>query len=673
MFKRMFVVAQIVILSFYFLNGLNTWAQEKSLVAVEDFKPASTNQVGSDYPQVNSEGRVRVRIKAPEANNVQLDVSGVKYPLTKGSDGVWMGTSEPLDEGNHYYGLVIDGAEVPDPGSTYIFGSGAWRNDIEIPAKDQDFYVLKKVPHGQLREVFYYGNTSQAIRHCFVYTPPDYDKDVTKRYPVLYLQHGYREGESGWGNQGHAGLIIDNLIAEGKAKPFIIVMENGGTSGDLSKQGGLAGFDFGIFEHILLEDVIPYIDANFRTIADQPHRAMAGLSMGGMQTKRITLANLNMFSHIGLFSGGSISVNDVDKTPGFKDKVKLVFVSYGSRELGRDHSAFGGDPRVNTEALKQAGINSVFYVSPNTAHEWQSWRRSLHEFAPLLFRDDASGARRSGFGGPIELGPDDKPAFNDPPAGFRDKRENATHGAITTVQYDSKTLSTHREMLVYTPPGYSPDRKYPVIYLLHGLNSGAGQWPYWVHADYVIDNLLADGKIVPVIMVFPNCNTNITVINPKPDEQEDRKAGYKGYGVLFENDLLNDIIPYIESHYSVYTDREHRALAGLSMGGGQSLNIGLAHIGTFAYIGGMSSAPNTNEFGGLSDTKLLPDLVAAKEHLKILWLGCGNKDGLISVSQHVHQHLKEQGVPHIWHVDGNAHDDTEWANNLYLFVQHIFR
>ena len=669
--RSYFLYSKVKVVIIFFLllaDGISGDAQEKPSVVIEDFKPASTNQAGSEYPQVNSEGRVRVRIEAPEATNVQLDINGVKYPLTKGTDGFWMGDSKPLDEGNHYYGLIIDGAQVPDPGSTYIFGSGAWRNDIEIPAGDQDFYALINVPHGQLREIYYYGNTSQAIRHCFIYTPPDYDKDVNKRYPVLYLLHGYREGESGWSGQGHAGRIMDNLLAEGKSKPFIIVMENSGTTGDLSKQGGLGGFDFSKFEHILLEDVIPYIDSNFRTIADQPHRAMAGLSMGGMQTRRITLANLNTFSHIGLFSGGSISANDVDKAPGFKEKIKLVFVGYGSRELEKDHSAFGGDPRVNTGALKQAGINSVFYVSPNTAHEWQSWRRSLHEFAPLLFRDG-----RAGFGGSIQLGPDDKPAFDNPPAGFRDKRENIAHGTIATVQYDSKTLSTRREMLVYTPPGYSPHRKYRVIYLLHGLNSGAGQWPYWVRADNVIDNLLADGKIEPVMMVFPNCNSNITVSNPKPDEQEERKSGFTGYGKPFENDLLNDIIPYIESHYSVYTDRKHRALAGLSMGGGQSLNIGLSHINTFAYVGGFSSAPNTNQFGGLTDTKLLPDVAAAKEQLKLLWLGCGNKDGLISVSQHVHQYLKEQGVPHVWHVDEHAHDDTEWANNLYLFAQHIFR
>ncbi|HLP38143.1 alpha/beta hydrolase-fold protein [Lacibacter sp.] len=287
----------------------------------------------------------------------------------------------------------------------------------------------------------------------------------------------------------------------------------------------------------------------------------------------------------------------------------------------------------------------------------------------LLFDENVWAQERP----PIQLGPDDKPAYNNPPAGFRSKRENIAHGTISTVQYDSKTVSARREMLVYTPAGYSTDRKYPVIYLLHGLNSGAGQWPYWVRADHVIDNLIADGKIEPVIMVFPNCNTNVTVSNPKPDEQEERKGGFKGYGNLFENDLLNDIIPYIESHYSVYTDRKHRALAGLSMGGGQSLNIGLSHINTFAFVGGFSSAPNTNEFGGLNNIKLLPDLLAAKEQLALLWLGCGSKDGLIGVSQRVHNHLKEQQVPHVWHVDDNGHDDVEWANNLYHFAQHIFR
>jgi len=364
---------------------------------VEDFKPMTTNQRGKDYPQVNSERRVRARISAPQAQSVLLDINGIKFPMIKDANGVWIGDSAPFDEGNHYYRLVIDGAEVPDPGSAFIFGSGLWQNDIEIPAFDQDFYALKNVSHGQLREVLYFGKTSNTNRHCFVYTPPDYDKDVNKRYPVLYLQHGYSEGESGWGAQGHAGLIMDNLLAEGKTRPFIIVMENGGISGPPGGRGarrgappagapapggGRGGFGGmgGDFERVLLDDVIPFVDANFRTVADQPHRAMAGLSMGGMQTHNITLAHLDTFAYIGLFSGGSVTPADVNSHPGFKDKVKVVFASCGSKE---NPSAL----QSNHDALEQIGIKNTVYVSPNTAHEWQTWRRSLHEFAPLLFNN----------------------------------------------------------------------------------------------------------------------------------------------------------------------------------------------------------------------------------------------------------------------------------------------
>ena len=232
-------------------------------------------------------------------------------------------------------------------------------------------------------------------------------------------------------------------------------------------------------------------------------------------------------------------------------------------------------------------------------------------------------------------------------------------------------------MRVYTPPSYSSDRKYPVIYLLHGIGADNRQWLDGCHAATVMDNLLADGKIQPMVMVFPNCDANINATNAtasaRPGEGG-RRGGFEGYGAPFENDLLQDIIPYIESHYSVFADREHRALAGLSMGGGQSLNIGLSHIETFANIGGFSSAPNTYEFGGISpSTKLLPDAQAAKEKLKVLWLACGNKDGLIRVSQGVHNMLKEKGVPHVWHVDSHAHDDVEWSSNLYLFAQHLFK
>jgi enterochelin esterase family protein len=373
--------------------------------AVEDFKPSSLNQPGKQYPQVNSERRVRARLVAPQAQSVTLEFLGsTRIPLTKGDDGVWVGDSGPRDEGFHYYQLVIDGAGVPDPGTLYFYGGNRWGSGVEVPAHDQDFYALKDAPHGELRQTLYYSKNAKANLRCFVYTPPDYEKDPSKRYPVLYLQHGGGEDDTGWGSQGHAGLIMDDLIAEGKARPFIIVMANSYIPGAAGPGGGPGGpgrggrgggfsFNFSAFERVLIDDLIPFVDANYRTLADQPHRAMAGLSMGGMQTRTITLANLDKFSHIGIFSGGSIALTNITDLAAFKEKVKVVFVSYGSRELdpsarrGGGRGGFGGDPKANVEALKQAGINSVFYESPNTAHEWLSWRRSLHEFAPLLFQD----------------------------------------------------------------------------------------------------------------------------------------------------------------------------------------------------------------------------------------------------------------------------------------------
>ena len=365
-------------------------AQTDTPTVKEDFKPASTNQPGRQYPQVNSEGRVRASISAPDAQKVQLDISAVKYDLTKDSSGVWTGDSDPQDEGFHYYQLWIDGAAVPDPGSLYFFGAMRWGSGIDIPAKDQDFYALKDVPHGQICEILFPSESTNTSRRAFVYTPPGYDADLTKRYPVLYLQHGWGENEYGWPNQGRTNLIMDNLIAEGKSRPFIIVMTYGMTNE--VKIGGLRNFDIKPFQTVLVDELIPYIDANFRTLADQPNRAMAGLSMGGFETRLITLDNLDTFSHIGLFSGGSISLEDVQNTPGFKDKVKLVFVSYGGREIENmknrpRRGPFGGDPKESIDAISKEGINAHFYVSPNTAHEWQSWRRSLHEFAPLLFRE----------------------------------------------------------------------------------------------------------------------------------------------------------------------------------------------------------------------------------------------------------------------------------------------
>jgi enterochelin esterase-like enzyme len=279
----------------------------------------------------------------------------------------------------------------------------------------------------------------------------------------------------------------------------------------------------------------------------------------------------------------------------------------------------------------------------------------------------ARRAGRGGFGGPIQLGPDDKLAFPEAPAGFNVKRDSIPHGEVKAVEYDSKSLGIRRQLRVYTPPGYSADKKYPVLYLLHGLGMDDRQWLGGIHADNIIDNLLADGKIQPLIMVFPNGDASMTAEVAASGKGSNRNGGFENWATPFENDLFKDIIPYVESHYSVYTDRDHRGLAGLSMGGGQTLNIGLAHVETFSYVGGFSSAPNTK-----SPADLVADPAAIKQ-LKLLWLACGNQDGLIRISQGVHAAFKEKDVPHVWNVDSHAHDDPEWANNLFLFVQRSFK
>lgn len=379
-------------------------AQSNQDLAKEVFIPASSNQTGKLFPQVNSEGRIRVSISAPEAQKVQLDLSRKIYDLTRDENGIWTGESDPQDEGFHMYQFIVDGVKVPDPGSSFFYDDGRWGSGIEIPSKDEDFYALKHVPHGQIRENLYYSKVNNSWRRCFVYTPPNYDRDLSHKYPVLYLQHGGGGNETGWPNQGKVNFIMDNLIADDKIAPFIIVMDNGNWSMPKDAPMGKDGLPLGWtnnFRRTLIEDIIPMIDSNYRTKSDRSYRALAGWSMGGMQTRLIALASPETFSYIGMFSGGSITMDDVNNAPGFtKDKIKLYFNGYGSRELsgglgapisnndvkqGRDF--FGGYPKESVDSLKKEGFNAVFYLSNLTAHEWQTWRRSFYEFAPLLFRD----------------------------------------------------------------------------------------------------------------------------------------------------------------------------------------------------------------------------------------------------------------------------------------------
>lgn len=351
----------------------------------EDFRPNELNQQGQEYPQVNSEGYARFRIDAPDAKSVivSLGLGGRGGTvLHKDKDGVWTGTTEgPMDEGFHYYHLTIDGATVNDPGTNNYFGSTRWESGIEIPAHDQAFYALRTdIPHGNLQQVLFPTNVKNdrgesGMRRAFVYTPPTYGKNKKERFPVLYLQHGWGEDDTTWGMQGRANIIMDNLIADGKIRPFIVVMTYGLTNG--IRFGGLREFTAKEFETVLVDELIPYIDSHFLTIANRENRAMAGLSMGGMETKLITLRRPEVFSAYGLLSGGQYEPSDF---PEGMPRPNVIFQSCGSKE----------NPdgiRQSTDRLKQAGFNAHGYVSEGTAHEFLTWRRSLYEMAPLLFRD----------------------------------------------------------------------------------------------------------------------------------------------------------------------------------------------------------------------------------------------------------------------------------------------
>lgn len=344
-------------------------------VIKEDFKPSVCNQPGQEYPMVNSQGYARFRVVAPDAKSVivSLGLGGRGGTvLHKDKDGVWVGTTEgPMDEGFHYYHLTIDGGVVNDPGANNYYGSVRWESGIEIPAHDQDFYAVKDVPHGQVVQVLFPSPSTNSTRRAFVYLPPTYDGK--KKFPVLYLQHGWGEDETAWSRQGHANLIMDNLIAEGKCEPFIIVMTYGMTNE--AKFGTIGSFKVDNFQTVLVDELVPYIDSHFKTKANKDNRAMAGLSMGGMETKAITLARPEVFGYYGLLSGGTYAPADIKD----KNQVKVIFMSCGSKEFPDGINKAAAD-------LKAAGFNAVPYISEGTAHEFLTWRRSLREMAPLLFK-----------------------------------------------------------------------------------------------------------------------------------------------------------------------------------------------------------------------------------------------------------------------------------------------
>jgi enterochelin esterase-like enzyme len=404
------------------LAGMLTtgFCMAQNAAITEDFKPSSFNQPFHDYPMVNSQGYVRFRVRFPKADSVRVNLGLGGLPggtrLTKEADGYFTGTTlAPQEEGFHYYHLTVDGSEmVNDPGTGFFYGSQRWESGVEVPAHDEAFYALKDVPHGEMHEVMIPSKSTGVPRRAIVYTPPGYEKGSTK-YPVLYLQHGWGENETSWAVQGKANLIMDNMIAEGRVKPFIVVMSYGMTNTGMPIGGGprrpatppagaapagppagaprpagggmvAAGVvatgvtkgeptGVGAFETVLLDEEIPYIDAHYRTMADRDHRAMAGLSMGGFETHTITLDKPEVFGYWGLLSGGTYSTTELAG----KAKPKMMFMSCGSFENP-------GPVKKAADDLKAGGFNATAYVSEGTRHEFQTWRRSLYEMGPLLFK-----------------------------------------------------------------------------------------------------------------------------------------------------------------------------------------------------------------------------------------------------------------------------------------------
>lgn len=348
---------------------------------------ATTNLEGKEFPKINPDLTVVFRNDFPEANSVSVNVGGRNYAMTKGEDGIWQTVTEPIVPGFHYYTLAVDGKRVSDPNSRLFFGSGFWSSGIEIPEPGVDFYLEKNVPHGEIRIEKYQSALTASERTAWVYLPPQYRTEPDRSFPVLYLMHGAGEDETGWGTQGMLGNIMDNLIAEKECVPMIIVMEHAvATLADADPSARPNLFDFTAFEKVMTEEVVPTFDTRFRTLTDRDNRAICGLSLGGFQSYKIGLDHPELFGWIGGFSGSGRGPNDrrdAEMYPkSINDQYHLLYISIGTDEPAQMYQGIH-DLHVALEGL---GISHVYYESPGTGHEWLTWRRSLHQFAPMLFK-----------------------------------------------------------------------------------------------------------------------------------------------------------------------------------------------------------------------------------------------------------------------------------------------
>lgn len=633
-------------------------------------------------PEVRDDRTIVARIFAPEAKSVRLSSSdlpsgapfGSGIEMKRSDNGVWEVTVGPVPAGTYRYNFQVDGLAVIDPRNpaTSEANANTW-SLLTVPGSPVS--DLKDVPHGAVAQLPYYSKSLGRFRRMHVYTPPGYDQG-SDMLPVLYLLHGAFDCDASWSTVGRAGLVLDNLIAAGKARPMIVVMPMGHTGPFRFGPGGSLPKQMEDFAKDFAADVRPLVERTYRVSPERRHRAIAGLSMGGAQTLNIAVGDLNDYAYIGVFSSGVFGIDgrgpgggqaqgpsweeqhrEVLDSADLKKGLRLVWFATGKDDF------LINTTRATVKMLESHGF-PVTYRETDGGHTWINWREHyLPEFAPLLFRDDAPASRPAPEARrPAPARPALAVTLAPAPEGFDRRRDDVAAGKVETVEYDSKTVGIKRKMVIYTPPGYSSDRRYPVLYLLHGIGDTEVGWTR-ERAHVILDNLLADRLAEPMIVVMPYGRASAT---PVPANIFDR-GEFETYA-NFENELLRDIIPYVESHYSAKPDREARALAGLSMGGGQSLNIGLAHLDRFAWIGGFSSAPNTRPAA-----ESVPDPTRAAEQLRLLWVSCGDRDNLMRISRDFHEALDERKVPHVWHVSAGGHDFRVWRNDLYHFSQLLFR
>ena len=572
------------LLTFTLLSQL-CLAQTNGANNADEFKPSPVNQPGREYPQVNAKGQVRAQISAPEANKVQLDIGGVKYDMLKDAEGVWTGESAPQDPGFHYYQLNIDGASVPDPGSLFFFGANRWGSGIEVPAPDQDIFAMKDVPHGAVQKILFPSQSTNTVRTAYVYTPPGYEKNPNQRYPVLYLQHGYGENQTSWPKQGRANLILDNLIAEGKAEPMIIVMTYGMTNE--IEFGGLRNFDIKPFQTVLVDELIPYIDASYRTKANRANRAMAGLSMGAFETRLITLNKPEVFGPI-----------------------KPDMYAY----------------HINVDGVQMADPSNTYAAFT-----------AMPPYSQLIVHGEG-------------------PAYYD--------AKNVPHGNVSRHVYHSEVTDGERELYVYTPPGYNPKKKYPVLYLVGGSGELPSNWVYDGRVNFIVDNLLAEGKAEPMIIAIPN---NQVIHRNHPQHTELTFD-------IFEKELREHVIPLVDKSYSTIQKPAGRAISGLSMGGRHSMFIGFRSLDLFANFGILSAGDEDAEKSlqhFLNDPKV-------NDKVDYLFVGQGTEEEKSFFNKRVQglRHaLENHGIEHEYYVGGHGgHDWSTWRHLLYYrFLPNLWK